>query len=161
MSSTGADSPKPLSPSRTIGPPATASSTRRVPQSRGLPPRSTPWSSDHVLCAYTRESGRSGNTQPLVPAAYRLAGAGGGDGVTSVPPLRQAEVRSGVVPDCSDGACADSVAAVPPVDAEPGGGSIAPCTVANAASDTASASSRARAGLPRRTSGPTFVGRRG
>jgi len=69
--------------------------------------------------------------------------------------------RSGVVPDCSDGACADSVAAVPPVDAEPGGGSIATCTVANAASDTASASSRARAGLPRRTSGPTFVGRRG
>src|SRR5438445_6669928 len=121
MNSTGANSPKPSSPSRTIVPAATASSTRRAPQSLSLPPRSTPWSSDHVLCAATRESGPSGNTQPLDPAAYGLAGAGGG-GVTAVPPLREPEVCSGVVPAGRVGACAACVpAAVPPVDAEPGG----------------------------------------
>ena len=51
--------------------------------------------------------------------------------------------------------------AVPPVDAEPGGGATASHVIASAKSADESASVRARAELPRCTSGPTFVGRRG
>jgi hypothetical protein len=50
---------------------------------------------------------------------------------------------------------------VPPVDAEPEGGATASHVVASANSAAESANVRVRAELPRCTSGPTFVGRRG
>src|SRR5260370_41264715 len=104
MCSTGAQEPKPSRPSRTIVPEATASSTRCEPHWFAVPPRSTPWSSDHQVRGATWESGYRGNTHPLAPIGYGLvantaAGAEGPATGAAPPGAEGVELCAGGAPD--------------------------------------------------------------
>src|SRR5438105_15614384 len=62
--STGADGPNPDTPSWTITPLVTATSTAAGPQAAPTVAISTPWSGDQVLGGSTTERGAIGNTNP-------------------------------------------------------------------------------------------------